>query len=407
MKTWDAQTAQFLNSLRAMEDGLFRSTIDGPPTLYGTCYAMFGLFYLGQQVPVDDRMRSRLANCQDPNTGWLIGPEFNGFTTPTNVMHSREFLELHSTSAALPFFTEFGLPLPYPMTAAKRFCDPSYLADWIRTVDWRRAWFEGNRVMFVGQFLVYLRDVEKFAPAKRALEQWFDWLDRSVDLRTGLWGTNGFCDAKEAVYGGYHQLLVYYHESHSLPNLRGMVDTVLSLQHRDGGFNPHGNAGACEDVDSVDILVNSYKRCDYRRADIRLALRRCLKHILGTQNDDGGFPYARGITQSHMGIPGTQANPNASCTFPTWFRIHTLALIAEVLRGEPALSSVPFRFNSTLSMGWHSSPLGWSPPPPDAVGDARARVKCLAATAATVPRRIYRKCRRIGGKTLQRIGLVS
>ena len=50
-----------------------------------------------------------------------------------------------------------------------------------------------------------------------------------------------------------------------------MIDTVLGLQHVDGGFNPRGNGGACEDVDSVDILLNLYKRFDYRRADIRFA----------------------------------------------------------------------------------------------------------------------------------------
>ena len=119
-----------------------------------------------------------------------------------------------------------------------------------------------------------------------------------------------------------------------------MIDTVLGLQHLDGGFNPCGNAGACEDVDSVDILVNLYKRFDYRRGDIRFGLKRCLRHILSTQNPDGGFPYSLNCAQSHMGIPGTQAPANVSTTFSTWFRIHTLALIAEILPEERAFSGI-------------------------------------------------------------------
>lgn len=165
---------------------------------------------------------------------------------------------------------------------------------------------------------------------------------------------------RPAIFGGCYQLLVYFHEEHPLPNSRGLIDTVLSLQHMDGGFNPNGNAGACEDVDSVDILVNCYKRFDYRRADIRRALRRCLRHILTTQNTDGGFPYNSDQPQTHMGIPGTAAGPNVSCTFPTWFRIHTLALIREVLPSEPAFEGINFRFNRALSMGWHRSPSGWT-----------------------------------------------
>ena len=142
-------------------------------------------------------------------------------------------------------------------------------------------------------------------------------------------------------------------------NPEGMIDTVLDLQHPDGGFNPWGNAGACEDVDSVDILLNLYKRFDYRRGDIRFALRRCLHHILATQNPDGGFPYNLNCVQSHMGIPGTQAPANVSATFPTWFRIHTLALIAEILPAERAFAGIKLRFSNSLSMGWHQSPPGW------------------------------------------------
>jgi hypothetical protein len=85
----------------------------------------------------------------------------------------------------------------------------------------------------------------------------------------------------------------------------------------------------------------------------RRALRRCLRHVISSQNADGGFAYRKGHDHSHMGIPSTVAPGGASSMFATWFRVHTLALMAEVLTDEPALSGIPFRFNSTLSMGWH------------------------------------------------------
>jgi hypothetical protein len=43
--------------------------------------------------------------------------------------------------------------------------------------------------------------------------------------------------------------------------------------------------------------------------------------------------------------------------FPTWFRIHTIALISEILTDENKLMEKNFHFNNSLSMGWHDK---WS-----------------------------------------------
>ncbi len=359
-KYWSDRAAKFLQSNLSEQGG--RSVPNGSITLYGTCYAYLGLYYLGYE-PYDlrDSVKSLIRASQKKESGLFEGPELQGFIAKPGAKHDYFHLLLHLTcSAVLPVAQQIGVNIE-PIKSAHKFCDLATLGNWQNGVDWKKAWLEGNNILFVGQLLVYLRDVEKFPGAAVALKNWFNWLDQTADPKTGLWGTNGFCSPMEAVYGGYHQLIVYYYENHPLPNIRGLVDTVLSLQHIDGGFNPNGNGGACEDVDSVDILVNCYKRLDYRRSEIRHALRRCLKHILSTQNVDGGFPYNRNQKQSHMGIPGTEAEPNVSCIFPTWFRIHTLAIIAEVLPSDPVFRGITFRFNESLSMGCHVSPSGWIP----------------------------------------------
>lgn len=61
----------------------------------------------------------------------------------------------------------------------------------------------------------------------------------------------------------------------------------------------------------------------------------------------------RGRPQSDIGIPGTIAPKDESTAFATWFRVHTLALTAEILTDEPATSSRAFGFTRHLSMGWH------------------------------------------------------
>jgi hypothetical protein len=351
-RQWSIAALNFLQSLHDPQTAGARSVPGGSVTLYGTCYALLARFYLGDDTPLTEPVVRFIANCQDAETGLTIGPELKNFTAAPGAMHDREHLLLHLTCAAIPVCRQFGIQLPHPVRDAHRFCDENHLQDWLDKRKLKNAWFEGNNILFVGQLLVYLRDVEKHPGAQRALDLWFRWLDENIDSKTSLWGTDGHCPAMEAVYGSYHQLLVYYHENHPIRNPAGLVDTVLSLQHLDGGFNPGGNGGACEDVDCVDILVNLYKRNDYRRAEIRCALRRCLWHIMALQNPDGGFPYNRDCPQSHMGIPGTDAAPNQSTTFATWFRVHTLALIAEILTDEPELQ-FDFRFTNNLSMGWH------------------------------------------------------
>jgi hypothetical protein len=356
---WHGSAGRFLLSVIDEGPGTARSKAGGPITLYGTCYATLGLLYLGLKAHIEDKAKRFIRGCQDPETGLLIGPELQGFKSAPGVLHTFEHLSWHSSCAALPFCQDFKIDLPYPLVGALFLLDRSNLTQWLDARDLKNAWFEGNNILFAGQFLIHLRDKEKHPEASTALNYWFEWLDRKADPKTSLWGTNGFCSPMEAVYGGYHQLLVYWHENRAIVNPQGLIDTVISLRHPDGGFNPNGNAGACEDVDSVDILVNCYKRWDYRRAEIRRALWQCVDHILATQNPDGGFPYKRNQAQSHMGIPGTEAAPNVSCTFPTWFRIHTLALCHEIIPEHPQLRGVPFRFSSHLSMGWHKSPPGW------------------------------------------------
>jgi hypothetical protein len=248
----------------------------------------------------------------------------------------------------------FYLEAKYPISFAHPYTDPDTLLTWLSQRDWSNAWKEGNNLLFILQFLVYLRDKEDHPKAQSALDLMLDWLDSEIDPKTGLWGTNGFCSPFVAMCGGYHQLLAYYYTQRNIAFSAALTDTTLSLQHFDGGFSPAGGGGACEDVDAVDILVNLYKLYDYRRPEIRLALRRCLKHLYQLQNSDGGFPYKKNSTFIHLGIPATKSGTGLSNMFSTWFRVHTIALIAEILTDEATLKDMDFHFNPTLSMGWHS-----------------------------------------------------
>jgi len=346
---------QYLDSLYDPDTGTYASVCGQGTTLYGTGYAVLMKHYLGIVNPCEQRTLEFIQNCQDEETGFFVGPELQNWSPPPeNKSHTREHLLMHLTISTLPVLAQFGQTPKYPLRFAHAFIDEAYLANWLAERDLTKAWVEGNNLLFVGQLLVYLRDVEKHPNAAKALDQWFTWLDERIDPDTGLWGTNLGCDHFGAVYGGYHQLLVYYHEKHPIVSPQRLVDVVLALQHPDGGFAQYRGGGACQDVDCVDILVNLYKLYDYRRNDIRFALRKCLNHLWTLQRSDGGFPSSRlEQTHIHMGIPVTKTSVEHCGMFETWFRVHTLTLIAEILTDEPRLHAGFIGFNSTLSMGWH------------------------------------------------------
>jgi hypothetical protein len=340
------------------ESRSYASCWGGPETLYASAFACMLMHYLGTLQDLSEEERYDWADYfngwQDSETGYFVGPELVKEEMGSRI-HSYEHIAHHLTAHVLPALALLGHQPRYPLAFARPYLDTTFLKQWLGARDWRDAWLEGNNLLFVGQFLIHLRDVEGERQTGPALARYFDWLDERVDPATGLWGSNGYCSNADALYGGYHQLLVYYHEGRPVQHRERLVDVALSLQHGDGGFHPRGGGGACQDVDAIDILINLYKQLNYRRAEIRLALRRALVHIKQRQMPEGGFVYRLDQAFTHMGLARTTSAANRANLFPTWFRVHTLTLIGEILTDEPELQRLS-RFNDRFSMGWHP---GW------------------------------------------------
>jgi len=329
----------------------------GHATLYASSFAAMTLHYVGELSSLPDAKKAGwvdyLNMWQEPETGWFIGPELNS----EEMILPRfewDYHTMHLTCHVLPALHLLGGRPTHPLNSACRFLDLSYLRQWLDRRDLgRSAWLEGNYLLFVGQLLVYLRDFQGHPESNEALRVYFDWLDSQQDPETGLWGTREGSSLAHAVYGGYHQLLVYYYCGHPVRYAERIIDSVLSLQHSDGGFEPVGGGGACQDVDSADILVNLGKRAGYRSQDIRVALQRLLESVLAKKMPSGGFVNRFGEPFMHHGILRTYVPPDLPDLFSTWFRTHTLALIYQFLNSEP-LPDFSWRFNTTCSMGWHN-----------------------------------------------------
>jgi hypothetical protein len=76
---------------------------------------------------------------------------------------------MHLTAHVLPALSILGSNPRYHLHFAYRFTESRELLKWLERRDWSDAWLEGNNLLFVGQFLIYLRDVEHRKQAAESL----------------------------------------------------------------------------------------------------------------------------------------------------------------------------------------------------------------------------------------------
>lgn len=344
---WQEKVIKYIGSL-SLDEPKYALFEGGDESLYACCFAIMTKHYLNKLEDIDSQKYIDYINSfQDENSGFFIGPETkeNELTSK----HSWEHVLMHLTCHVLPTILLLRGKPKYKFTFLDAFKDTNWLKHWLDQRDFRDAWYEGNYLLFVGELLAFETE-QGDKKAKDALNYWFEWLDNKVDPMTGLWGTQGFCNPYMAIFGAYHQFLVYYYFNRPIKYYEKVIDTTLNCSNAIG-------SGACEDVDIIDILVNARKRTDYRCNDIELVLKRAVGPVLACQNEDGGFTYAqRNQPFSMMGIKRTAYPMPNSHMFPTWFRVHTLALLNEIIN-DPRISNFNYSFNSFCSMGWHDTSL--------------------------------------------------
>lgn len=377
MTTTVRRAVQFIQQCATGMAGEYRFYPDGQVSLYSSCYAVMARHYVGDLANLSREAKKTwceyLNSWQDPSTGFFLGPELAASKRARTEL-SKEYLSLHLLVHVLPSLELLGGAPTHPLHFAEQFVDPANLLRQLDACDWKQAWYTGNYLLCVGQVLLHLFEKEGDARVRQALEVYFDWLDAQVDPATGLWGTNGFCDAYEATYGGAHQLLVYYRCRRPVMHAERIIDTVLSLQQADGSFTRTPGGGSCEDVDSIDVLVNLTKRTNgYRFAEVISALRRAQHHVMAQQAADGGFVYSWGRSYMQNGLLSTFTPQNRSEIFSTWYRLHTLALISQIFTDDPELSATRWQFNRSCSMGWHDVTLAPPVTPKSSTGLQRAK----------------------------------
>lgn len=112
-----------------------------------------------------------------------------------------------------------------------------------------------------------------------------------------------------------------------------------------GGFGVAANSSACEDIDSVDILIR-FIADDHRRAQADIALTKAFHWIQLNRGHDKGFVFKL-YEPFELGHPELRSAANESGMLPTWFRTLSLLFLTKHLNIESQ-----FRLNPCPGYGF-------------------------------------------------------
>jgi hypothetical protein len=342
----------FVESLR-ISGPEYRFSPTSGSSLYTSCFALFIIELLDEVKGLRPSLKREwidyINSHQIQESGYYKfggGISWNDSNT-----HKPDYLKMQMTSWALQALDVLGGRPRYPLKFMEDFCTVEKLGKWLEARDWSDPWYEGNMLLFMGVFLIdcYEKGIHGYG---ELIDYYIDWLNKKQNESTGYWGINleDRDNLFNAMAGATHEYILYYYLNRSINYIEKIIDSTLSLQHKDGLFSPRGGGGACEDLDAVDILVNMSLRTDYKKEEIKNALLRAFHALKGMQNDDGGFVYRRNFSFCMSGLRRISSKPNESDLFSTWFRLYTIAIISQVIDIQP-YSSFNWSFLKYPGMG--------------------------------------------------------
>lgn len=382
--------------------GTYKMSDSTEATLFSSCFAIFLKELYNDLKNITPGQRQEwidlINSWQDEETGFFIDPWLKKervFSKYLGKAHDLAYVTWQGTTFCISTLKALGGEIRYPFRFLDEWKNSDKVAAWLQDLDWKkRTWTAGNVAMFLGICLIADYELNNDSKTRDALESFFDWHNNFQDPKTGFWGTNYGTPIHTGLFGAMHQYLLYYYMNRPLKYVEQIIDNTLLIQQPDGLFSSVGGGGACEDLDAVDTLVNMYQHIDYRRDDIRKALQKVIIATVNTQNEDGGFPWAKryhfGIKDwlrlglsisrhrnfgywyhsckeavlghsifwnrplSPLGWTRTPIPATESYIFAVWFRSLNLALISQVLPENP-YAQIEWKFLSAPGLGYFHS----------------------------------------------------
>jgi glycosyltransferase involved in cell wall biosynthesis len=208
-----------------------------------------------------------LQECQAPD-----GLYRDALSAPRDFEGELPAQALQTTYFALQALDALGGPSRYPLKFLDRFQDGPALPAWLDGLDWKDALASSEQVMAVLAGLIYQVEEEGEASAAAQFHQGLDWLQKSQEARSGLWGMQDGASLLDALAAS-GQLVPFFKYVHrpilcSTP----IVDAFLQLEGADGSLVEMTPRRFYASLAAIHYLASFTDQYDYRQDEIRQAL---------------------------------------------------------------------------------------------------------------------------------------
>ena len=343
----------FIRSMQADGSGIHYhySVHCNQATLYSSAYACMTLSLLNEISKLPQETKESWINYFQSFQREEDGLFYDGVVRNEHYGDSdwwgARHLALHMISA----YAALDARPKHPFRFLERYYNEEYLMQWLKE---NEDAFLGamdhdfdNKVMNISCLLQYQRDFWNDKDAGLAVERIQKFLLKKINPTTGIWGDDNITDPflrSRKVQFAYHLFPMFFYDQIYDFDLAKVVDVAMRTQNKFGGFSPVSNSSACEDIDSMDILM---RLCSFiKDADSKIdeTLRIGLKWILLNQMEDGGFVFRLNepFTYGHDQLSSPK---NTGAVFPTWFRVLNIAYVCRLLK-------IPTDFKITRCPGY-------------------------------------------------------
>lgn len=242
----------------------------------------------------------------------------------------------HLALIASSAYIYLGHTPKYKFKFLEQYYDRAFLQSWINTIPWdnTKKLFDGdidNKIMHIGCLLQFQRDFFDDKEASKALEYLKKELIKNLNQELGVWGyfdsTNNY-QTSRAIQFFYHLMPIFIYDNNiDSFDFEKICNLTLSTQNSYGGFSPKVNSSACEDIDSIFILLFLVDRCSSKSTQKILdSIEKAFEWIIINQVEDGGFVFKldESFTYGHKNMFSAR---NTGSMFASWFRILSIAFI--------------------------------------------------------------------------------
>lgn len=300
------------------------------PTLFSSVYAMLIMGLTGEEIFDSAGWSKYFDSFQCEDGIWRD----NKFTFSNWPHRDTEWNDIHLIPHIIYAYEKIGqIPLRR-FSFLDKFTEKSYVQGFCQDIDFDSFWESSNGLMNYLVAMIYSRDVMDNFKMRDTIQYIMAYLEKRMIETNGLWTQKK--DKKslyEAVRGGYHVWMLMIKEKVSFNDdmKKNIIDVILSLQNKWGGYNKDVISDICHNIDCIDPLIRfSIMIPDYRRDEIELSIRKARNYLLGNRNKDGGFCFAR-MNNCRYGSKELFSARNKSNMFSTWFTLLAITIIEEYL----------------------------------------------------------------------------